>query len=81
MYICLENSYYNATKINGIEITKLLKANPHTAKVPVMLVTEIGSAQDSEDYIKLSGADGFMGKTIVDHQVFISQIKSLIFAK
>ncbi|OZH55999.1 chemotaxis protein CheY [Hydrocoleum sp. CS-953] len=81
MDICLENSYYNGKPINGIEITKLLKANPHTAKVPIMLVTAIGTAKDSEHYMELSGADGFMGKPIVDHQVFISEIKSLIFAK
>ncbi|NEQ37436.1 MAG: response regulator [Okeania sp. SIO3I5] len=80
MDICLQNSYYNGKKINGIEITKLLKANPHTAKVPIMLVTALGTAKDSEYYIKLSGADGFMGKPIIDHQMFISQIKSLIFA-
>ncbi|MDJ0517378.1 MAG: response regulator [Okeania sp. SIO2F4] len=81
MNICLENSYYNGKPINGIEITKLLKANPQTAKVSIMLVTAIGTIQDSEHYIRLSGADGFMGKPIVDNQMFISQIKSLIFAK
>jgi len=81
MDICLENSYYNGEPINGIQITKLLKSNPDTAKVPIMLVTAIGTAKDSQHYMKLSGADGFMGKPIIDYQMFISEIKSLIFAK
>lgn len=80
MDICLENSYYNGKPINGIEITKLLKANPNTAKVPVILVTALGTKQDSEYFIKLSGADGFIGKPVVDQQDFISQIKALICA-
>ncbi|MGB3514800.1 MAG: response regulator [Microcoleaceae cyanobacterium] len=81
MDICLDNSYYNGKPINGIEITKLLKANPHTSKVPVILVTALGTKQDSEYYINLSGADGFIGKPVVDQQEFISQIKALISAE
>lgn len=78
MDICLENSYYNGKPINGIEITKLLKANPNTANVPIILVTALGTKQDSQYYIDMSGADGFIGKPVIDHQDFISQIKALI---
>ncbi|MDF0555768.1 response regulator [Kamptonema sp. UHCC 0994] len=75
MDICLANSYYQGKPVNGVEITKLLKANSQTAKLPVILVTALGES-DRDQLLAQSGADGFIAKPIVDYQNFVAQIKA-----
>lgn len=76
MDVCLDNSFYEGKPINGIEITKMLKANPNTAHVPVILVTALGTQNDAEHFIKISGADGYIAKPVMDYHDFIARIKA-----
>ncbi len=76
MDISLANSYYNGEAIDGIKITQMLKANPKTANLPVILVTAQGSDWDREYYLNRSGADGFIPKPVIDQKDFLAQIKS-----
>jgi CheY-like chemotaxis protein len=86
MDIDLRNSRYQGKAVSGIQITQMLKANPQTAKVPVILVTasvmEGDSLRDSfasrENFLKLSGADGYIPKPVIDHQEFVDQILELL---
>ncbi len=76
MDVCLDNSFYKGKPINGIEITKMLKANPNTAHVPVILVTALGTQNDAEHFIKISGADGYIAKPVMNYHDFIARIKA-----
>ncbi|NEP41328.1 MAG: response regulator [Okeania sp. SIO2H7] len=78
MDVCLDNSFYEGKPINGIEITKMLKADPNTANVPVILVTALGTQNDAEHFIKISGADGYIAKPVMDYHDFIDRIKAQI---
>ena len=78
MDVCLENSSYQGKAVNGLEITKLLKSDPKTAEIPVILVTAIAPENDSQHFIKISGADGYIAKPVTDYQDFIARIKSKI---
>jgi len=78
MDICLDNSFYEGKPINGIEITKMLKADPKTANVPIILVTALGTENDAEHFIKISGADGYIAKPVMDYHEFIARIKAKI---
>ncbi len=78
MDICLDNSFYEGKPINGIEITKMLKADPNTANVPIILVTALGTENDAEHFIKISGADGYIAKPVMDYHDFIAKIKAKI---
>ncbi|MBD2572290.1 response regulator [Arthrospira platensis FACHB-971] len=77
MDIYLNNSYYEGQPIDGIN-TQMLKANPETASLPVILVTAQGDESDREYFLAQSGADGYIPKPIIDHQAFINQIKATI---
>jgi CheY-like chemotaxis protein len=81
MDISLANSYYKGEAVDGIRITQMLKANPKTANLPVILVTAHGSAWDREYYLSRSGADGFIPKPVIDHKDFLAQIESKIVEK
>lgn len=78
MDIDLRNSRYQNRAVNGIQITQMLKANPQTAKVPVILVTASVMEGDREEFLKLSGADGFIPKPVIDLQEFVAQILAML---
>ncbi len=78
MDVSLANSVYQGTPVDGIKITQMLKSNPETASLPVILVTAHAMQGDREAFLKQSGADGYISKPVVDHQKFIQQIVSLV---
>jgi CheY-like chemotaxis protein len=56
----------------------MLKANPETAKLPIILVTAHVMEGDRENFLKQSGADGYISKPVVDHQQFVEQIWAML---
>lgn len=80
MDVSLSNSYYQGEAIDGIAITKMLKANPLTANLPIILVTAHAMRGDKEKFLSESNADGYISKPVVDHDLFVSQIKSMIIS-
>lgn len=78
MDVDLRNSRYKGKAMDGLKITQMLKANPQTAKVPVILVTASAMEGDRENFLKLSGADGFIPKPVIDQQEFVDQILAML---
>lgn len=78
MDVALANSSYQGKPVDGIKITQMLKADDQTANLPVILVTAHAMEGDRENFLKQSGADGYISKPVVDHEAFIHQIVSLI---
>ena len=78
MDVALANSIYEGKPVDGIEITQMLKSDPNTAKLPIILVTAHAMEGDRENFLKQSGADGYISKPVVDHEAFIQQIVSLV---
>ncbi|MEO0835366.1 MAG: response regulator [Cyanobacteria bacterium J06642_3] len=78
MDVALANSIYQGKPVDGIRITQMLKADAKTAHLPVILVTAHAMEGDRENFIKQSGADGYISKPVVDHGAFIHQIVSLV---
>ncbi|MDY7007855.1 MAG: response regulator [Okeania sp. SIO2C2] len=78
MDVSLARSVYQGKSVDGIKITQILKADPKTDKIPIILVTAHAMAGDRESFLKQSGADSYISKPVVDHQEFVSQIKALL---
>ena len=78
MDIDLRNSRYQGKAVSGIQISQMLKANPQTAKVPIILVTASVMEGDRENFLKLSGADGYIPKPVIDQQEFVAQILAML---
>ena len=78
MDVSLTHSVYQGRAVDGIQITRLLKSNPKTALIPVVLVTAHAMSGDRENFLNKSGADGYISKPIVDHQEFVEHIKYFI---
>lgn len=75
MDVSLAHSRWEGRAIGGIEITHLLKKDPRTAGIPVVLATAHAMRGDAEALLNESGADGYISKPIVDHDVFVKQIR------
>ena len=78
MDVALANSIYDGKPVDGIKITQMLKSNPKTEHLPIILVTAHAMEGDRENFLNQSGADGYISKPVVDHEAFIQQIVSLI---
>ena len=78
MDISLSNSQYKGKSVDGIHIAQLLKTDPQTAHLPILLVTAHAMAGNREQFLKQSDADGYITKPVIDHQQFIDQILQAI---
>jgi two-component system, cell cycle response regulator DivK len=78
MDVSLSHSTYQGKPIDGIKITQMLKSDPKTAHLPIILVTAHAMEGNKEIFLEQSGADSYISKPVVDHQEFVDKIKSLI---
>ncbi len=75
MDVSLQNSTYQGQPVDGVKITQMLKADPKTADLPVILLTAHAMEGDRNSFLKQSGADGYITKPITDTQQFIAQVQ------
>ncbi len=78
MDVSLAHSVYEGKPVDGIKITQMLKSDPSTADLPVILVTAHAMQGDRENFLSQSGADGYISKPVIDHQRFVEDIAALI---
>ena len=78
MDVSLARSVYKGKAVDGIKITQILKSEPKTKNVPIILVTANAMPGDRENFLEQSGADGYISKPAIDHQDFINQIKNML---
>ncbi len=78
MDVSLSRSVYQGKSVDGIKITQILKGDPDTAKLPIILVTAHAMEGDRENFLNQSGADGYISKPVIDHQAFVEQVLALL---
>ncbi|MBD2328177.1 response regulator [Alkalinema sp. FACHB-956] len=78
MDVSLSRSMYQGKSVDGIRLTQMLKDNPDTAHLPVILVTAHAMDGDRETFLAKSGADGYISKPVIDHEAFVNQILALL---
>lgn len=65
--------------VNGFELCRRLKGNPHTRLVPVVLVTSLRDREDRIEGIN-AGADDFLSKPVDAHELK-ARVRSLVRLK
>lgn len=78
MDVSLSHSVYQGKAVDGIKITQILKADPSTASLPIILVTAHAMEGDRENFLQQSGANGYISKPVVDHEEFVNQLRRVI---
>ncbi|WP_017326672.1 response regulator [Synechococcus sp. PCC 7336] len=77
MDVSLSQSTYKGESVDGIRITQLLKQNPQSQSVPVILVTAHAMRGDRELFLRESGAEGYIAKPVVDQQALVQKVEQL----
>jgi CheY-like chemotaxis protein len=78
MDISLSRTIYQGRKVDGIFITKMLKADPATAGIPVMLATAHAMSGDRERFLAETGAEHYLSKPIHDPDHFLAEVKKVL---
>jgi CheY-like chemotaxis protein len=78
MDVSLSNSYYRGVEVDGLMVTRILKINPKTASIPVILTTAHAMVGDKEEFLKETLADDYISKPIVDPNELVDKINNLI---
>jgi CheY-like chemotaxis protein len=77
MDISLTNSMHLGQKVDGIYITRLLKADPATKDVPVILATAHAMTGDRERFLAETGAEHYLSKPLHDPDHFLREVNKV----
>ena len=80
MDVSLTRSQHEGRPVDGLFITSLLKADPATRALPVLLTTAHAMAGDRERFLAQTGADGYLAKPIIDPAALLDAVRSLLGA-
>jgi len=78
MDISLSRTIYQGKKVDGIFITKLLKSDPATAAIPVILATAHAMTGDRERFLAETGAEHYLSKPIHDPDHFLGEVRKVL---
>lgn len=78
MDINLKNTYLKGEKVDGIILSKYIKNNDKTSKIPVLLVTAYQNNPSANNYFDDSRADDYIIKPIVDYNELLVKVKFLV---
>jgi len=78
MDVSLSNSEMDGRPVDGLEITRRLRADATTRHVPVLLATAHAMKGSREKFLRDSGADDYISKPIVDSDDLIRRIEALV---
>lgn len=78
MDVSLSHSQFAGEMIDGLAFTRLLKADPVTYPIPVLLVTAHALPGDAEKLCAASGADGYMAKPFARPADLVDQVKAML---
>ena len=64
-------------KMNGLELTRAIRARAESASLPIVIVTSLGSDDDRRAGVE-AGADAYMVKASFDQHAFLDTVKRLV---
>ena len=76
MDVSLSDATHEGVPMSGVEICKILKGDPRTATIPVILATAHAMRGDDQKLLEESGADDYVSKPILDLDAFARKIQT-----
>ncbi len=76
--VSLADFTYQDRPINGLEISRLLKEDPATQEIPILLATAHAMVGDRERFLAESRADDYLQKPIYDSDALVEKVNGLL---
>lgn len=78
--VSLKNSRWQGRPVDGLEVTRLLKAAAERAgrRLPVVLATAHAMVGDRERLLAASGADDYLEKPVYDPALLVEKVRRLL---
>lgn len=76
--VSLANFTYQGRAVDGLQLSRLLKEDPSTKHIPILLATAHAMEGDRERFLSASGANGYLEKPIYDPRVLVEKVRSLL---
>jgi CheY-like chemotaxis protein len=77
MDVNLPEAQWNGEEVSGADISQLLKTDPKTAEIPIILVTAYAMQAEQQKLLATSKADGFFAKPITEYESLL-QLMTLL---
>ncbi len=78
MDVSLSNTFVNGAQVDGLKLSRMIKENESTSKIPIILATAHAMRGDAERFLEESKADDYIAKPIADHDSFIKKIRGYL---
>jgi CheY-like chemotaxis protein len=78
MDVNLPGAEWEGKSISGADLSRLLKTQPQTTNIPVILVTAYALVNEQQYLLKTSQADSFYAKPILDFDSFLEELNQLV---
>lgn len=78
MDVNLPGSKWKGESVSGADLSRLLKTQPKTANIPVILVTAYALVNEQEYLLETSKADSFWTKPILDFELLLERLNQLV---
>lgn len=79
--VSLRNTQLRGRYVDGLELSRTIKVDAATARVPIVLATAHTMTGDRERFLRESSADGFIRKPITDSRDVLTLIAGLTHAE
>ncbi len=78
MDVSLSGTFVNGVQVDGLKLSRMIKENENTAKIPIILATAHAMRGDAERFLAESKADDYISKPITDHDALIEKIRGYL---
>jgi two-component system chemotaxis sensor kinase CheA len=75
--IALVITDFEMPELDGLELTRTIRADPARSSLPIIIVTSLGSEEDQRRGIE-AGADAYMVKQSYDQQALLATVERLV---
>jgi CheY-like chemotaxis protein len=76
--VSLANFNYQDRPVDGLELSRLLKEDPATSRLPILLATAHAMVGDRERFLESSKADDYLQKPIYEPEILVEKVKSML---
>lgn len=78
MDVNLPGAQWEGQSVSGADLSRLLKSQPQTAHIPVVLVTAYALVNEEDYLLEASKADSCYAKPILDFESFLEGLTQLV---